>query len=394
MFYGEGKILADLIIDKKYYNALDIEGFSKMMNSPSYCYKFYWLEAIVQLISENKTEATYDEIINKMISNAWYPVLEYHIHLSGIYGEGIIKDNLEKAVLRLKKLSQLDNDVGNIEIINKLHEFSEDKELTDYKKALTLNVPYKSLSGFANRGTEKIDLNSSAGRMMAYYNRLSQSEILLPYTFNDDKGLKRGITFNNSWIQMIRDNTVNILGWIQLEKVKWLQNNNPEVPGLVYKLAPADEKMRKLTNARKLWNAVLNVVPIVDVFKDELIDTEKYDLDHFIPWSFVMNDELWNLMPMDSSLNSKKSNKLPQWDLFFDRFADNQFTLYELLYDKPGIHKLYEACYRDNLHSIWANQELYRKGNSREEFHVILNKNMRPVYDSARRQGYEIWNLA
>ncbi|MFR7631082.1 MAG: HNH endonuclease signature motif containing protein [Lachnospira eligens] len=29
-------------------------------------------------------------------------------------------------------------------------------------------------------------------------------------------------------------------------------------------------------------------------------------MDHFIPWSFVMNDELWNLMPMDSSLFSKK----------------------------------------------------------------------------------------
>ena len=115
-----------------------------------------------------------------------------------VYGEGIIKDNREKAVLRLKKLSQLDNDAGDIEIINKLHEFSEDKELTDYKKALTLNVPYKSLLGFANRGTEKIDLNSSVGRMMAYYNRLSQFEILLPYTFNNDKGLKRGITFSNS----------------------------------------------------------------------------------------------------------------------------------------------------------------------------------------------------
>lgn len=386
--------MADLIIDKKYYNTLDIEGFSKMMNSPSYCYKFYWLEAIIQLISANKTEATYDEIINKMISNAWYPVLEYHIHLSGIYGEGIIKDNLEKAVLRLQKLSQLANNASGVEIINKLKEFSEDKELRDYKTELTKNVPYKSLSGFANRGTEKIDLNSSAGRMMAYYNRLSQSEILLPYTFNDDNGLKRVITFNDSWIQMIRDNTVNILGWIQLEKVKWLQNNNPEVPGLVYKLAPADEKMRKLSNARKLWDAVLEIAPIADVFKDEPIDADKYDLDHFIPWSFVMNDELWNLMPMDSSWNSKKSNKLPKWDLFFDRFADNQFILYELLYEKPGIHKLYEACYRDNLHSIWANQELYRKGNSREEFHIILDKNMRPVYDSARRQGYEVWNLA
>lgn len=386
--------MSDLIIDKKYYNTLDIEGFSKMMNSPSYCYKFYWLEAIVQLISANKTEAAYDEIINKMISNAWYPVLEYHIHLSGIYGKDIIKDNLERAVLRLQELSQMANNASDIEIINKLHEFSEDKELRFYKKELTKNVPYKALSGFANRGSEKINLDSSAGRLRAYYNKLSQSEILLPYTFNDDKGLKRVITFNDGWIQMIRDNTVNILGWIQLEKVKWLQNNNPEVPGLVYKLAPADEKMRKLTNARKLWDAVLEVKPIVDVFKNEPIDAEKYDLDHFIPWSFVMNDELWNLMPMDSSLNSKKNNKLPKWDLFFDQFADNQFDLYELLYEKPGIYKLYEACYRDNLHSIWANRELYCKGNSKEEFHKILGKNMRPVYDSARRQGYEIWNLA
>lgn len=386
--------MSDLIIDKKYYNTLDIEGFSKMMNSPSYCYKFYWLEAIVQLISANKTEDTYDEIINKMISNAWYPVLEYHIHLSGIYGKDIIKDNLERAVLRLQELSQLANNASDIEIINKLHEFSEDKELRFYKKELTKNVPYKALSGFANRGSEKINLDSSAGRLRAYYNKLSQSEILLPYTFNDDKGLKRVITFNDGWIQMIRDNTVNILGWIQLEKVKWLQNNNPEVPGLVYKLAPADEKMRKLTNARKLWDAVLEVKPIVDVFKNEPIDAEKYDLDHFIPWSFVMNDELWNLMPMDSAWNSKKNNKLPKWDLFFDQFADNQFDLYELLYEKPGIYKLYEACYRDNLHSIWANRELYCKGNSKEEFHKILGKNMRPVYDSARRQGYEIWNLA
>lgn len=385
--------MTEPLIDKEYYNTLDIEGFSKMMNSPSYCYKFYWLEAIVQLISANKTEATYDEIINRMISNAWYPVLEYHIHLSGIYGEGIIKDNLEKAILRLHQLSRLANNASNVEIINKLLEFASDKELNECKKALTLNVPYKSLSGFANRGIEKIDLNSSAGRMMAYYNKLSQSEILLPYIFNKDKGMKRVITFNDSWIQMIRDNTVNILGWIQLEKVKWLQNNNPEVPGLVYKLAPADEKMRKLTNARKLWDAVLELTIIIDVFKDEPIDIEKYDLDHFIPWSFVMNDELWNLMPMDSFWNSKKNNKLPKWELFFERFAGNQFVLYKLLYEKPEIHKLYEACYRDNLHSIWANRELYRKGNSRKEFYEILDKNMRPVYDSARRQGYEIWNI-
>ncbi len=384
----------NLFLDEKYYNTLDIEGFSRMMKDPSFCYKFYWLEAIVQLIAEDKTQATYEEIIDEMIINAWYSVLEFHLHLSGLFGDGVIKDNLEKAVLRLFKLSNLPNNANKVQIKNKLIEYAEDKELRVYKMELTKNVPYKALSGFANRGTEKIDLNSSAGRMMAYYNKLSQSAILLPYVFNGENGLNRTIFFNSGWIQMIQDSTVAILGWIQLEKIKWLQNNNPEVPGLVYKMAPMDEKMRKLNNVRKLWEAVLYLHPIVDVFKNEEIDRLNYDMDHFIPWSFVMNDELWNLMPMDSSWNSMKSNKLPQWDLFFERFADNQYILYALMQEKPGVHKLYEACYRDNLHSIWANQELYRVGNSKNEFHRILEKNMRPVYDSAKRQGYEIWNIA
>ena len=386
--------MAELIIDSNYYNKLDIEGFSKMMSSPSYCYKFYWLEAIVQLISANRTEATYDEIINKMIANAWFPVQEYHIHLSGIYGDGDVKDNLEKAVSRLYELTQLPSNANEIQIMNKLAEFSDDKELHSYKTELTKNVPYKALSGFANKGTEKINLESSAGRMIAYYNRLSGSEILLPYTFNDEKSLKKVVTFNDGWIQMIQDNMVSILGWIKYEKVKWLQNNNPEVPGIVYKLAQDDEKARKLDNVRKLWDAILEIRPVKNVFMDGDINRESYAVDHFIPRNFVMNDELWNLMPMDPIQNMQKNKKLPAWNDYFEQFANNQFIMYELIHEKPGLRKLYKQCYKDNLHSIWAIQELYRKGNSADEFRSILDKNMHPVYDSARRQGYDIWNVS
>ena len=386
--------MAELIIDSNYYNKLDIEGFSKMMSSPSYCYKFYWLEAIVQLISANRTEATYDEIINKMIANAWFPVQEYHIHLSGIYGDGEVKVNLEKAVSRLFKLSDLPSNADEIQIINKLNEFSDDKELHFYKTELTKNVPYKALSGFANKGTEKIDLNSSAGRMIAYYNRLSGSEILLPYTFNDEKSLKKVVTFNDGWIQMIQDNMVSILGWIKYEKVKWLQNNNPEVPGIVYKLAQDDEKARKLDNVRKLWDAILEIRPVKNVFMDCDINRGSYAVDHFIPRNFVMNDELWNLMPMDPMQNMQKNKKLPAWNDYFEQFANNQFIMYELIHEKPGLRKLYKQCYKDNLHSIWAVQELYRQGNSPTEFINIREKNMQPVYDSARRQGYEIWKVS
>ena len=376
-------------IDTKYYNQLDIEGFSHMMKDPSYCYKFYWLEAIVQLIAEGVTETTFDAVIDEMICNAWYSVREFHIHLSGMQLDGQVRDGLERAVIRLSELSSLPANASKVEIKNAIKEHNV--ELKAAKEQLTNMVPYRALAGFFDKAEETADWGS-VKRMTAYIERINRDIVLLPYTLGESSKLKKEIRFQPSWIEMIQDNTVSILGWIQYEKVKWLQNNNPEVPGLIYKLAPLDEKMRKLGHVRKLWDGILDLRSINDVFTDSPIDLTQYDVDHFIPWSFVMNDELWNLMPMDSSLNSAKSNRLPAWDDFFIRFAKNQYIMYEMIHEKEGIRKLYEACYRDNLHSIWANQELYRKGNSDAEFYGILEKNMRPVYDSARRQGYDVWD--
>ncbi len=377
-----------LKIDEKYRNTLDIESFSRMMKDPSYCYKFYWLEAIVQLISEGIRETTFDVVIDEMICNAWYSVREFHIHLSGIMADGQVRDGLERAVLKLTELTCLPANASKVEIKNAIKEHND--ELRVFKEQLTNMVPYRALSGFFNRSEEVAEWNKTR-RMIAYIERINRNVVLLPYILGPESKLKKTIYFQEAWMRMIQDQTVPILGWVQYEKVKWLQNNNPEVPGLVYKLAPMDEKMRKLNHVRKLWNGILQVSEIRDVFTNEPVARKSYDVDHFIPWSFVMNDELWNLMPMDSSLNSAKSNRLPKWDPFFGRFARNQYVMYGLIHKKDGIHKLYEDCYKDNLHSIWAGQELYRKGNSEEEFYNILQKNMQPVYDSARRQGYEVW---
>ena len=382
--------LTQLHIDTDYYNALDIRSFALMLKDPSYCYKFYWLEAIVDLISEGVTETTFDAIIDEMICNAWYSVREFHIHLSGLGGDGSVRDGLERAIMTLTDLSNLPANASNIQIKNEI--LRHNGELKKAKEQLTNMVPYRALAGFFVNAGEIVDW-SSIRRLTAYIEAFNKDISPLPYTLGTASKLKKEVRFHPDWIRMIQDNTVTILGWIQYEKVRWLQNNNPEVPGLVYKLAPMDEKMRKLGKVRKLWEGILDLHEIRDVFTGEPVQSAKYDIDHFIPWSFVMNDELWNLMPMDSSLNSVKSNRLPQWDPFFDRFSENQFILYQLIQEKPAIHKLYEGCWRDNLHSIWAGQELYRPGNTREIFSSILQSNMRPVYDSARRQGYEIWKV-
>lgn len=175
--------------------------------------------------------------------------------------------------------------------------------------------------------------------MTAYIQKFNKEVLTLPYILGTSSKLKKEVYFQQDWIKMIQDHTVNILGWIQYEKVKWLQNNNPEVPGLVYKLTPTEEKVQKLKKVRDLWQDIMEVQEIRDVFTGQPVKKKKYDIDHFIPWSFVMNDELWNLMPMDASLNSSKSNRLPKWNPFFQNFAQNQYLMYQMIYDDMGIYK-------------------------------------------------------
>ena len=386
--FNSSTIGGRLTIHGEYNSTLDIESFSRMIKDPSYCYKFYWLEALVVLISQGIAESTFDEVIDEMIVNAWYSVREFHIHLSGIQA-GEIRDGLERAVLTLAEVSDLPANASTAEIKNAIAKHQA--ELRPFKEQLTHMVPYRALAGFFQRSSEPAKW-SSILHLIDYMHRFNHTIEILPYTLGKSSGLKREIYFHPTWMKMIQDNTVSIMGWIQYEKVKWLQTNNPEVPGLVYKLSPLDEKMRKLTQVRKLWAGVLECQPVYDVFTHRPLEKD-YDMDHFIPWSFVMNDELWNLMPIDPGLNSAKSNLLPRWDPFFPYFAGNQFILYELTQSNPHIRDLYEKCFRDNLHSIWAQQELYRPGNTREEFFHILAKNMQPVYDSARRQGYAVWGF-
>ena len=169
--YYTSKTDYQLIIDEKYYNMLDIEGFSHMMKDPSYCYKFYWLEAIVQLISEDIGEAAFDAVIDEMICNAWYSVREFHIHLSGLQMDGQVRDGLERAVLKLSELSGLPANASKVEIKNAIKEYNS--ELRAVKEQLTNMVPYRALAGFFDKTEETADWGS-VRRMTAYIARINK----------------------------------------------------------------------------------------------------------------------------------------------------------------------------------------------------------------------------
>ena len=114
-----------------------------MMKDPSYCYKFYWLESIVDIISEGIQDTTFDAIIDDMICNAWYSVREFHIHLSGMQADGLVRDGLERAVLKLTELSDLPANASKVEIKNAIREHNADLKLA--KEQLTNMVPGRAL---------------------------------------------------------------------------------------------------------------------------------------------------------------------------------------------------------------------------------------------------------
>ena len=372
----------------RYSNQLDIAGFFQMLKDPSACYKFYWLEALVKLVTEGREQATFSEIADEMIASAWYSVVEFRIHLSG-FVTGEVRDALERTVWRLKEASGLPSRASSLEIKQALLEHAA--AVRAGKIQLTSMVPYRALAGFLGKGSP---VPWEAPRRFAEFAlRHSREQGTLPYVFGTGSSLEREVRFHPDWAELIRDNAAAILGWIQFEKLRWLQGINIDVPNLVFKLAPPDEGMRKLVRVRKLWDGMLAQCQVQDVFKGSPISREAYDVDHFVPWSFVMHDEIWNLMPMDSSLNAAKSNRLPPWEPFFRRFAANQHLLYSQIYASPALGELFRLCRKDNLHAIWAIEDLYRPGNSRELFFGILENHLKPVYEAARRQGYEEWTV-
>ena len=374
-----------------YENHLDTDRFARMLDDPSQCYKFYWLGAIIGLITTTEGDLSFDQIINEMICDAWYSVTKYHLHL-GPTIKGKSENFLEHAIKTLQEKANLSPSATKADILETIQE--NDALIKKDKNSLTIYVPYRLLSSFLDEIGGGDRIWDQHRRLIAYIEAINNNSPLL-YTIIDGKGLQKKVHINKYWRQLILDNYSVIESWIQLKKVRFLQDRNPGVPGIIYKLSAENESSRKLNNARDLWKCAANAgaVAIRDIYTGDPIKTNCFDLDHFVPWSYVANDELWNLIPMKRRLNSSKSNKLPEWDKYFSGLASMQFCLYKAIFTYPAIRKSFEKCRRDNLNAIWAAETLYVEGNSQEQFTSILSHNLKPIYDSAHLQGYSFWKL-
>ena len=55
----------------------------------------------------------------------------------------------------------------------------------------------------------------------------------------------------------------------------------------------------------------MKVQEIRDIFTGQPVKETQYDVDHFIPWSFVKDDKIWNLVLSCAECNERKNSKIP-----------------------------------------------------------------------------------
>ena len=357
---------------------LDTVHLQRLFDNMSECYKLFWFQAIVEQVYAGKVLLSYNDLISNMIADAWYMVSEYRLNLGPA-------DNLEDMVHYAKSLLGLKSSEKKSVIIEAIID-SSDKELVRRKQILTYNVPYRLQAPFLH------NLKGKAwdGPKADLADRINTYEGLI-YQFDNIAGLDSTIIVSDSWAKYICQNYDIIMGWIQYNMIQYLQRRNPSVPGIPNKLAPPQE--RQLDKVKKYWRAILSVEPLHEIYAGIELNGSDISIDHFVPWSYVAHDELWNLHPTTKSINSSKSNNLPEWDKYFLRLSDMEYHAYQLMWKNEQIHIEFDKCAKEHINSVDVLHKLYRPNMNELEFTKQLESIVYPVYNAALNLGFDRWSL-
>ncbi|MCI1581435.1 MAG: HNH endonuclease [Clostridium beijerinckii] len=371
-------ILPKEICEVPYSNEVDYATFSRALRDDKVVasYKMYWLLALLDEISLDNFEIEFRTLICKMVVKAWYPLLKYKLSFG-------VCDNLAKVATYISDTYNLESNYDERKLFDFIYS-SQDKTLNKMLKELTLNVPYRFLSPFFEnklRGQKKVQ---------KLIEELSKEDNQCIYEIYKNDKDENCIRIKENWCNYLKYNYRIIQGWAYYRLVCFLQKRNPNVPGIAMKLeAPKNRDLREQT---KIWKQVIEQRHITDLYTGlDFTETNYNDygvlsIDHFIPWSFVLHDQMWNLVPTFKNINSKKSDNLLQYDTYIDKFCKMQYEAFCFVVDENRKNQLEE--YGQVLKV--ENLRKFKKENSEEEFIRRMKQEIGPVYGVAVNQGFGV----
>ena len=354
-------------------------------------YKLYWLRGIFDEALAGSTVVPLRRVAARMVALAWYPVTYFRLNLGAT-------DQLASAVTRAHEACGLPDDANEAKVLKAVLE-SKDAVLNRRLDELCKYVPNRLVRPFyADRlNEERARQQLSSYRFEQVVDKLlaelnSQTDTGTPYRFVDEG---RALELDSAWVRYFRENRQVLEGWLDMRLVEYLQARNPSVPAVPLKIHPPNK--RDLKAARKWWEEALAKHQFREIYSGVLFSAEGFALhgpmsvDHFIPWSFVLHDEPWNLVPAFRDTNSSKGNQLPNIEQYLRPFCDQQFDALLALRESWGRHRTILESYAtiDPLIRQYEHTE-----SAREQFRQSVSRVVLPLHQIATNQGFPVWKAS
>ena len=340
---------------------LPISALAGIFSNTTATYKFYWFVALLDIVvKERKTRISFWEIIAGMVAESWYPI--HYFKLS--FGKS---DSLFDKSLEIQNAFQISIESDKDKI--KKYLLDNLNGTRKFLRIFTLNVPYRFLSPWI-KYTYDEDVVAKSQRF--------ENDCL--YAIYGDE-----IVINDNWVEYLTEHYTILRDFAFWNLTEFLQKRNPNVPDVPSKLIKPILR-DSLTKQHKFWDAYIETVGSIRcIYTNKPLIAKDYDLDHFIPWSFVSHNLLWNLLPADSSINSSKSNNLPPLDIYLKPYAELHHKALKTIYPKNPNNKILE----DYLTVYDSVGELVRM--SDDDFCNVFQKTFSPLAQIAENMGFKYW---
>ena len=348
---------------------LSTKNLSRVFNNTTATYKFYWFQSLLQMHNE---EGIYRmnvwDLVIRMVANAWFPIHYFHLSFGSM-------DSLHRIVTELQWMTDLPMDAKKEEVVECLTARLDDKKVKDQLATLVRNVPYRFLSPWINYTCDA----DVIARSHAYENGCL-------YSIQKTKD-EFYITINPVWNKYLQDYYGILTDFINWNLTLFLQQRNPNIPNIPNKLTRPMERT-SLSKQRRFWDDVIRIGGHVHcIYTGQEIHIGDFAVDHFLPWSFVAHDQLWNLIPADNSINSSKSDKLPPLDRFLKKLAEEHREAIKIYL---GAGKK-ESALEDFASLGYTPRDLLQL--NRERFLAAYQQTFTPLFQIAQNMGYEVWNV-
>ena len=300
-------------------------------SNTSATYKYYWFLSLLDRIEHNDFHISKRDLFVGMISHAWYTVNYFQLS----FGK---QDLIHQTAAALLDLESLTVDIKKSELEDVLRH-SENVQTSRLLWHFNKNVPHWFLTPWFPR---RKDITEND---IAYRNRIYKSshkfENNCLYSLSEEH-----VSVNPTWRNYLYANARVLKDFCYWNLANFLQSRNPMTPDINGKLIKPPFRGTLSQQRKYYWDIVFRELGSVDcIFTGNRLDLRSYALDHFIPHAFVAHDLMWNLLPIDRTYNSHKSDRLPPLDTYFDQLFRIQKKALEIIMHHSPKNKFLEEYY-------------------------------------------------